>query len=109
VPAQLQDSRKIGEEDDAAKRSTNDKVGEGYASIGGETYLAWVSARSVGPRHAWRTSWEARSSIPDARSVRERANTIVSDGTQRFGAPFLPFFGLVTLLQTATGSVAECT
>ena len=47
--------------------------------------------------------------IPGARSVRERANTFVSDGTQRSGAPVLSLGRLVTLLQTATGPVAECT
>jgi hypothetical protein len=47
--------------------------------------------------------------IPGARSVRERANTLVSDGTQRSGASVLPLGRLVTLLLTATGSVAECT
>ena len=39
----------------------------------------------------------------------KEANIFVSDGTQRSSAPVLPLGRLVTLLQTATGSVAECT
>src|SRR5260370_32523744 len=82
---------------------------EGHATITGGARLPWGGIKSCSPEPARRSRGQACPPIPGARSVRERANTLVSDGTQRSGAPVLPLGRLVTLLQTATGSAAECT
>src|SRR6202040_3815597 len=82
---------------------------EGHATITGGTRLACYGLRSCSPELARSSCGQACPPIPGARSVRKRANTLVSDGTQRSGAAVLPLGRLVTLLQTATGSVAECT
>src|ERR1700732_5356035 len=73
------------------------------------TGLSGHGIKACSPEPARRSRGQACPPIPSARSVRERANTFVSDGTQRSGAPVLSLGRLVTLLQTATGSVAECT
>jgi hypothetical protein len=84
-----------------------DSLGD-YAITHGGRHLSWNRIQCCSSGHAGRCGGQVGPDISGARSVWQRANHFVSNGAQRSGAGFLSFGGLVTLLQAATGPVAEC-
>ena len=91
-----------------ARERNRDSFGD-YAITPGRRHLSWNRIQCYSSGNARRCGGQVRPDISGARSVWQRANHFVSNGAQRSGAGFLSFGGLVTLLQAATGPVAECT
>ena len=86
-----------------------DSLGDYAITPGRRHHLSWNRIQCYSSGHAGRCGGQVRSDISGARSVWQTANHFVSNGAQRSGAGFLSLGGLVTLLQAATGPVAECT